>query len=194
MVIYILATTSCTQLPQNKETESIANHSPSKKQLNTEDLRSYKQALYALRDNKLQQAEILLKDVIKNNPGLAGPHVNIGLIYFKESQIVLAKEYLRKAIELNSHNPYAYNILGIIKNQEGDFYKAKEYFLLAIKYKKNYAKAHFNIALLYDIYFHNTEKSINHYTEYLSIINKQGIKDKQTFNWLKELKNSLHQG
>jgi len=182
----------CSQLPETSDdtTTNIVDNNP----LSTDDLNNYKKALYSLRDNDLTQAEVLLTNVTKRHPNLAGPHANIGLIYYKQGKIKKATKSLNKAIQLNPRNPYAYNLLGIIKNDKGDFLSAEKYFLLAIKYKKDYAKAQYNIALLYDIYFHKIQESINHYQQYLNIIKEKGIKDKQTRDWVKQLQSSLKQG
>ncbi|VAW80299.1 hypothetical protein MNBD_GAMMA12-3775 [hydrothermal vent metagenome] len=47
---------------------------------------------------------------------------------------------------------------------------------------------------MYDIYFHEIKKSIYHYQKYLNIINKKGIKDKKTADWIQQLKISVNQG
>jgi len=188
------ASISCTQLPENSTATGISENATTSAELSSTDLENYKEALYALRDNKLDSAEILLNDIIEKHPSLAGPRANLGLIYHQKGKTAQAKQSLEKTITLNPKNPYAYNILGIIENNKGNFSSAEKYFLLAIKYKTDYSKAHYNIALLYDIYFHELQKSIHHYQEYLSIISKKGIKDKQTADWLQQLKSSLKQG
>lgn len=194
-MLLVTGSLSCAQLPENSALSPAATEDTTNKPaLSSVDLNNYKQALYALRDNKPEQAEILLLGIIEKHPNLAGPHANISLIYYQKGQTEQAKKSLEKTISLNPGNPYAYNILGIIENNKGNFSNAEKYFLLAIKYKNDYAKAHYNIALLYDIYFHELEKSAHHYQKYLSIISKKGIKDKQTADWLKQLESSLKQG
>jgi len=194
LAILIASSISCTQLPEGEASTETSENTTTREALSSKDLNHYKESLYALRDNKTKKAEILLNDIIDKHPNLAGPHANISLIYYQNGKIEQAKESLKKTIALNPKNPYAYNILGIIETKKGGFSKAEKYFLLALEHKTDYAKAHYNIALLYDIYFHEIKKSVHHYQKYLTIIDKKGIKDKQTSDWVEQLKNSLKQG
>jgi len=193
LVVALLINASCSQLQENINSEAATIAAPSN-ELSVEDLSNYKKALYALKALKFDKAEILLSDIIERHPNLAGPHANMGLVHYKKGHIEQAKQSLKKALTLNPKNPYVYNIMGIIKNNKGDFSSAEKYFLLAIQNKPNYAKAHYNIALLYDIYFHEIKKSIQHYQKYLKIIASKDINDKQTTDWLQQLENSLKQG
>ncbi len=194
LIILIASSVGCAQISENTESTQADGNSSANTALSSADLNHYKEALYALKDGKPEAAEVLLKDIIEKHPNLAGPHANIALIYFQKGQTKQAKQSLEKTITLNPKNPYAYNIMGNIEKNKGNFSNAEKYFLLALKYKTDYAKAHYNIALLYDIYFHEIKKSIHHYQEYLKIINKKGIKDKQTADWIQQLKNSINKG
>ncbi len=193
LFLSLLINVSCSHIPtdiENKEPKGISISN----ELSSEDLTNYKKALYALKNNEYGDSEKLLQNVIERHPDLAGPHANLGLIYYKMEKYSQSTKSLKKTLSLNPKNPYAYNILGLISKNKGDLSNSKKYFLLAIKYKKDYAKAHYNIALLYDIYFQEIKESIYHYNEYLKIINIKNIKDEKTNSWVKQLENSLSKG
>jgi len=187
--LIVLSLISCTQIPISE-----INPDNAKDRVSFEDLDNYKNALKAIKKGKLDLAETLLNDFTTIYPELAGAWANLGLIYYKKNKLIKSKEYVNKAVNLNSINPYARNLLGMIETKNGNFKKAETHYLLAIKNKSNYANAHYNIALLYDIYFQEIRKSIVHYRKYLKLIKKKGRKDKKTIDWVEQLVNSIKKG
>lgn len=197
ITVYLLLTTltSCSQtlVQDDADTEGTFSHGTPKK-LTTNVLEEYKAALYAMRDKQLNVAKPVLLKITTDYPDLAGPHANIGIIYYKQGEFENALRSSNTALAKNPRNAYAHNTLASIYQQQGKFTLAEKHFLLAINYKQDYAIAHYNIALLYDIFFQKISASINHYKKYLSIIKKKGGIDKQTTNWLEQLENSLKRG
>ena len=188
---------ACSQTPLEHQDnlKMTENNSDSQnQQLTTNQLTDYKNALYALKQNQLTKAKNILLNLIEEHPNLAGPHANLGIIYYKLDNIKLASTHLTKAIKLNPSNPYAHNTLALISKTEGNFTQAEKHLLIAINNKDDYAKAHFNLALLYDIYFHKIKESIHHYRKYLVILADKDLDDKKTRNWLEQLENSLKKG
>lgn len=192
LTLFLLAGCSHTMLEDPGNTSS--NFKQTEPQLTENVLEEYKTALYAMRNKQMPLAKPLLLGIIKKYPDLAGPHVNIAIIYYKQGDVDKAMKSLKTALAKNPTNAYAHNLLASIYQHNGNFSLAEKHFLLALNYKKDYAIAHYNIALLYDIFFHKIKKSIKYYKKYLSILKKQGQTDKQTSNWLEQLENSLKQG
>ncbi len=196
-VLLAIFLTACAQIETQDETNTEKqqeNITSAPEKLSGEELKKYKTALYAMRDNNMQTAKELLTEIVSEYPNLSGPKANLGLVYFKEKNSKKAQELLTEAIRLNNRNAYAHNTLASIQLQQGDFINAEKHFLLALKFKPDYAKAHFNIALLYDVFFHKISESISHYKSYLSLISKKGMTDQKTVDWVKHLENSLKQG
>lgn len=153
-----------------------------------EEVALYRQAITALYNSEFAQAELLFLKVIKLQPDLAGPWANLGLVYMKQGHIKKATKNAQIALKKNPRMAQAFNLLGYIETKKGNIIQAKEYYTKAIKYKQDYALAHYNLALLYDIYLQNIPYAVKHYESYLRIIEH---KDKQTAEWVQELKNTL---
>lgn len=189
-LILILFFSACSTQPEktassfNKKNTTIKKIKP----LSPAERKLYKQALTELYNNKLDNAEYILKKFQKNRPDLSGPLANLGLIYYKKSNYKKAKEILQKSLKLNPNLSESFNLLGMIEVKNGNIQKAEKFYLQALKHKNNYANAHYNIALLYDIYLQNIEKAILHYKQYM-VLSK--TKDKITQEWLEQLENSL---
>ena len=152
------------------------------------EINLYQQAITHLRDNDLDMAKDILVTFTKSRPELAGPWANLGLIKIKNNDLDAAEKLLKIAVEKNPKMAQAFNLLGFIANKRENLQQAKEFYIQAIQYKSDYAVAHYNLALLYDIYFQEIEKAIQHYQRYLDLIE---YNDQETIDWLDELKFSL---
>ncbi len=157
----------------------------------TEDIRQYREAITYLNNTQYAQAESLLLGITASHPELAGPWANLGLISLKRNDYAKAKGYLDKAIARNPQMAQALNMLGYTEEKLGHISKAKEYYLHAIALKSDYALAHYNLALLYDIYFKEIQQSIEHYKEYLKYTNNE---DTKTANWVQQLEAAQARG
>jgi tetratricopeptide (TPR) repeat protein len=185
---------SCAQTPQSTDESTSDINSQSDNGITTNDLGKYKTALYAMKNNDHPKAESLLLEVIASYPQVAGPYVNLGIIYYTNKRYAKSIDVLSTALKLNPANAYAHNTIALNYQIQGDFASAEKHFLLAINNKQYYAIAHYNLALLYDIFFHKINESITHYQLYLKILQSYGGTDKKTTDWLEQLKNSTKQG
>jgi len=176
------ATGSITEQDTNTATSATTPSS------SEQEVALYRQAITALYNRELAQAELLFLKVIKLQPDLAGPWANLGLVYMKQGHIEKATKNAQIALKKNPRMAQAFNLLGYIETKKGNIIQAKEYYRKAIIYKPDYALAHYNLALLYDIYLQNIPDAVKYYESYLKII---GHKDKQTTEWVQELKNTL---
>lgn len=154
----------------------------------TEQKQQYRQAITALNNNDLDEAEKLLKDFQQQKPGLAGPLANLGLVFYKRGNTEQAEKYLDQAIQLNDKQAQALNLKGEIAYRRGQVTQAEDYYKKALDAKDDYANAHYNIALLYDVYLQDIAKAVVHYRRYLELSDKP---DQNTKDWLEQLENSL---
>ncbi len=153
------------------------------------EIEQYTQALRYINQNQINEAEASLLAIIDKRPELAGPWANLGLLYIKKNQLDKAEGHLNNALKRNPKLAQAYNLLGFIESKRTHINKAKDYFAQAIATKDDYALAHYNLALIYDIYLRDVPKAIEHYKRYLELTN---FEDKRTADWLKELTNTLN--
>jgi len=151
--------------------------------------RDYNRAISLIQTKKNRSAIKALTLLTKNYPQFAGPHVNLGLIYFKAKQYSKAQKAFNKALALNPNNAVSHNHIGIIQRKNGKFKDALKSYRLAIQGDPKYASAHLNIGILYDIYFSNLPKALEHYQLYLDIT---GAKNKKVSNWIIDIKRRVN--
>lgn len=129
----------------------------------------YDKALQLMQAGDYQAALPVLLDFIDKNQDLAGPYVNLGIVYQHTDQHEAAMTALKRAIELNPENAAAHNQLGILYREEGEFESALSAYQAAIQLDVNYALAHRNIGILYDLYLGQAALALEHYQKYLEL-------------------------
>lgn len=148
----------------------------------------YQKAVTHLNNSDFYKAEAILRPFTEKHPELAGPWTNLGLIQLKHGNLAEAEKLFRSALTKNPNFPQALNLLGLVETKKGDILQAKKLYSQAIEQNDDYAIAHYNLALLYDIYLQDIKSAVPHYQRYLELIN---YSDEATANWLEELKSTL---
>ena len=185
--VLLVILTSCSQEQVKKQTNQKVT--PQNKQgVSNLDKNRFKLATTALKNGELKKSEKLFFDFIKHNPDIASPYSNLALIFYKHNDFNKSFKYINKAIKLNPKQPESYNLRAQLYIKNGDIHKAKDDYLLAIETKPDYLLAHYNLALLYDIYLQEIELAVKHYKIYLSLINTP---DEPTKEWLNHLEGTL---
>lgn len=186
--LVLLAVTGCasvsTQVPTSGGSVEIDTLSASA----DKETASYRQAITALNNSHLDQAESELKSIIKTRPEFAGPWINLALIDIRKKNLEGAEKNLAKALERNAQMPQIFNVLGYLEISRGNVSKAVDHYRHAIALKEDYAIAHYNYALLQDIYLQDIKDAVHHYKRYLELTNNQ---DKKTADWVLELERNL---
>ena len=100
-------------------------------------------------NDKLKEAEILIRKAIDLNPNFAEAHNNLANILITFGKLSLAEKLTRKAIALKPDFAEAYSTLGNIMSDFGNIKEAEVCFLHAIKLKSDFSDAHFNLGVLY---------------------------------------------
>lgn len=175
----------------NSAAEQVAASADTNKSLNVE-LTLYKKAIVALNENKLDDAKKLFTEMSELQPDMAGPWANLALIAMKNGDLSLAQQHVDRALQKNPNMSQALNLSGSLALQNGRINDAKSLFKQAITHKPDYALAHYNLALLYDVYYQDLPQAIAHYELYLQHYAPQdGQPDKDTQRWLKGLKSTV---
>ena len=141
----------------------------------------YKLGVSAFTKKDYKQAITIFNSIIGKYPESTLSHTNLGLIYLIQDKPDLAEKHFKESLKLTSANPIALNHMGIIYRNNGEFEKALSSYKLAIQYKPDYANAHLNIAILYDIYLHNIALALQHYHRYQSLTKNT---DKLVAKWI----------
>ena len=155
------------------------------------DISRYKTALSLLNSDKFDDAKEILTQITLEKPGFAGPYANLAVIALNKGNPDEALGLVKTALTKNPQLSQALNLLGIIEQQSGNITLALEHYKQAIAIRNDYANAHYNIALLYDIYFQDIHSALSHYEIYLKLIHNN---DKSTSDWVEQLKQSRPKG
>ena len=150
--------------------------------------RFYEEAVGALKNGDIEAALELLLQVSRDAPDKPFVFTNLGLTYFKLQKLDLAGQAFRQAIELNKRDAVAYNHLGILQRHKGQFKEALQQYQRAIQIDSDYALAHLNLGILFDIYFQDLKKALAHYQRYQTLISEE---DSQVAGWIVDIERRL---
>lgn len=146
--------------------------------------REFARAIESMKSGHNQEAMVLFQSIASRFPLLAGPWINQALIHIRLTEYGPAATKLHKAISIYPDHPLAYNLLGIAQRELGQFNAAKESYEKALAVDKNYAKAHYNLAVLADLYLRDYSLALEHFQTYQVLLEEP---DKQVKGWIKDL-------
>jgi len=190
----LLLLTSCAQAPKVEITKPPPVQPITEADadgISLDDEQEYQQGIEAIRVRDYVRAKSIFKHFIRKNPALSGAYVNLALIEFRQGNYREAERLSGMAIERNPDQAFAYNLRAQLHLKKGEIHKARINYLKAINVNPAYANAHYNLALLYDIYLQEIALAIEHYSIYLSLLDKE---DELTREWIDHLNSTLDNG
>ncbi len=137
-----------------------------------------------MKSNRHTDAELEFKQLIVAYPQFAGPQLNLGLLYLHDSRLPEAEAAFQAALQATPANPIAGDELGIVERRLGKFAEAEAAYQRAIAAEPNYAPAHLNLGVLYDLYLSEPQKALEQFERYLEIAGE----NKQVAGWVIELR------
>jgi Flp pilus assembly protein TadD len=152
------------------------------------DRAAYASALADLEKSNAKEAAASLTKIANANPGYLDVWMNLAIANYKLKDIQSAKRAIVQANKLQPTSAEINNIRGLISAEDGQYKDAEHLYIAALKLDPKNASAHYNLALLYDVYYQDLEQAISHYESYLSLSNQ---KDEETEAWKDELKQIL---
>lgn len=159
-------------------------HDPAVVPIAQQAIPEYARALQTMRAGELDKALVMLQSVSSRFPQLSGPLVNQGLIYHRQQKFADAEATLRKALEVNASNPYAHNALGLTLREQGKFDDSRQHYEMAVQLDPKYARAHFNLGVLAELYLQDFALALNHFRAYQALQRQQ---DQTVANWIADL-------
>lgn len=159
-------------------------HEPAAAVMAEAALQDYALALHAMHQGRDDEALALLHQLAERYPLLSGPWVNIGLIQLRRQQFQEAEQSLQKALATNSRNPYAHNALGLALRHQGRFDEALAHYQHAVELDPLYARAHFNLGVLAELYQQQPTEALRHFRRYQAL---QKQPDQAVTNWITDL-------
>ncbi len=148
----------------------------------------YTEAVTSLKKGNTELALELLLQVSTEAPNKPHVFTNLGLAYFKLHKLDLAEQAFREAIIRNNRDAVAYNQLGILQRYKGQFEAARNQYQRAIRIDSDYAFAHLNLGILFDLYLQDLELALQQYQKYLALITEE---DSQVAGWIIDIKRRL---
>ena len=97
------------------------------------------------RQNNLEVAENLYKEILKKDPNNFQSNFFLGILSAQTKKFDIAKQLLNKASETDPDNVDAHNNLGNVLKELGEYQKSKNCFQKAIQIQPNFALAHNNL-------------------------------------------------
>jgi Flp pilus assembly protein TadD len=163
-------------------------HDPAVAPIAQQAIPEYARALQNMRAGELDKALVMFQSIASRYPQLSGPAVNQGIIYQRQKKHDDAEQALRKALEINARNPYAHNALGLTLREKGKFAEARSHYENAIALDPKYARAHFNLGVLAELYLQDMALALNHFRAYQALQRQQ---DQTVANWIADLERRL---
>jgi tetratricopeptide (TPR) repeat protein len=148
--------------------------------------RAFDDASRALRSGRVDEAERAYRALAQANPELGGPHANLGVIYRQAGKLDESLAELEQAAKLSPRQPIYLNQLGIAYRQKGEFAKARDAYQRALALDPGYTAAMLNLGILYDLYLGDTQRALELYARYLSLLPNG---DATVTKWVADLKN-----
>lgn len=129
----------------------------------------YEQALALMAAGDDTAAAALLAKLSGEHPDLAGPLFNLARIRQRQGDEAGALELLAQASAVCSHCGPVWNQVGAIRRSQGQFAAAEAAYQEAIRLQPDYAPAHYNLAVLYEIFLQQPQRALDGYQRYLAL-------------------------
>ena len=152
------------------------------------DQQDYEQAIAELKNGASEQALVLLSRLSQDAPDKPNLFTNLGLAHFQLKQSDLAEQAFQQAISRNLNDAVAHNHLGILKRRQGQFQDALIEYQRAIEIDSEYARAYFNLGILFDLYLQDLEKALQQYRTYLELSSEPNT---QVEGWIVDIERRL---
>lgn len=140
----------------------------------------------ALAAGRADEAERGFRALTRSDPGLGGPHANLGLIHRQNGKLAEAVAAFEQAVRASPEQPIFHNQLGIAYRQQGQFAKAREAYERAMALDAAYAAPQLNLGILHDLYLGDGARALELYERYQILT---AGKDAQVGKWVADLKN-----
>ena len=192
VILLALTFSACqTTLKQEPELESEATVDPTpvpSTEVVDINRQTYQAGLAALKNNETDFAIKLLIQATNGAPDLDFAFTNLGLAYFKKNDFEKSEQAFQNAIKVSEKDSVSFNHIGILKRMKGEFSSAKTNYQKAISIDNNYADAHLNLGILYDIYLQNLNAALQQYEKYQSLTNSE---NKTVSGWIADIQRQI---
>jgi tetratricopeptide (TPR) repeat protein len=174
-----LLISACASQPPIKESKELS----AGVMLRAEDQTAWQSSLLLIKQQKWPEAKLALQNLIKTNPQFTGALINLAAVNCELHQWQEAAGVLNRLPETQK-SPRVFNLLGLVAEHSGQITQAEQYYLAAVANAAAPPEAHYNLALLYDIYWQDPIKALPFYENYA----RARPEDKAVGDWIIEIK------
>lgn len=153
-----------------------------------EVLAAYLAALDDLAARDFGAAEAGFDRLAAEYPGLAGPIVNLAIVYRQTGRQDAARAALERALAIDPAHPAANNELGVLLREAGEFAAAEAAYRRAIAADAGHALAHYNLGVLLDLYLRRQDEALEQYQIYQTLAAEP---DPEVDFWVVDLRRRL---
>lgn len=154
--------------------------------LSANDKILYLHALESLQNKQSKNGALqTFKRLQKDYPDFVGAWLGESDLYLQQQQWDRALSILKQAQIIKPNVANIYTRQAYCYRKLGQFNEAKQAYQQALRLNTDYALAHYNYAILLDLYLQQPQEAITHFEHYQRL---QKRPDPQVSKWLKELK------
>ena len=144
----------------------------------------FERATAALAAGDFVKAEFGFKELSLLYPNYPGVYVNLAIIHAHNDNDAAAETAIDAALALNANHPAALNQMGMLLRRNGKFPEAEAAYMKAVTVSPDYALAHYNLGVLYELYLQRLDEALQHFVAYQSIVGE----DRQVEKWIADLR------
>lgn len=146
----------------------------------------FKRALALLQAGQYSQAVAVLSPIVKAQPSLPGPLVNLAIAYIHLDRQQEAVAALQQALAADPQHPIALNWSAILERRAGRFQEARELYQRLLAAHPGYRYGHLNLGILCDLYLQQPDCALTHYKRYQELTDKAAAEE-QVAVWISDL-------
>ncbi len=150
---------------------------------------AFQNAVAAVAAQQYSEAEAAFRNLLAEQPRLAGAYVNLALIARARGDSAAMPALLDKALEMNPQNIDALELHAHLAQTEGRFSQAEQYLLQAASIAPDAARVHYSLGVLYELYLQEYERAISHYEQYVELSDEEDTNTVQ--RWIKLLERKI---
>jgi tetratricopeptide (TPR) repeat protein len=124
-----------------------------------------------------------LRAVTEQAPGLANPHVDLGVAYARVGDWAKAAASLEQAVAISADHPIAWSELALVYRKQGRFADARSSYEKALALYPDFHVANKNLAVLCDLYQRDYGCALRHYRAYHAL----AADDAQAAIWIADM-------
>ena len=144
----------------------------------------FEQAVAVMAAGDYLEAQFRFEEFVLQYPDYPAAYTNLAIIHAVNGEDAAAEGRITDALLIDPRHTPTLNQLGMLLRRQGKFSEAEAAYLRAIEADPDYALAHYNLGVLYELYLQRLDDALLHFEKYQSLNGG----DKQVERWIADLK------